>query len=75
MKTHVVAVDTSDSTLVGAAELLQQAIDESTMDRDVVSIQVLPMVAPYSLPDPDSYRDFHYTDRGFIVVVCYRLAE
>jgi hypothetical protein len=63
------AVDTGDSSLEGTAQILQAALEEMVADNPLITVQVFPMRASYSTPDPDSMmRDFHYTDVGFILV-------
>jgi hypothetical protein len=81
IKTRSFKVDADDCDVSSAQVYIEAELSntlsalekEGVKDRDVISINILPAVQHYSIPDPDRFdRDFHYTDRGFIGIISYR---
>lgn len=73
MKIVVKEVDTSETSLGGTASAIEAAAFDFMRELesdgfDILDLSVLPHTARYSTPDPDSYRDFHYAETGFMLV-------
>jgi hypothetical protein len=64
----VTPVDFYDTSLAGAAGALEDLLNGLCAD-DMEITAILPQRLSFSTPDPDSsYRDFHYTETGLLVV-------
>ena len=70
---RVIPIEVSDSDITSVAGLVQEKINELIRSGErVASVQLVPCTTSYSVPIDGSYRDDHYTDRGFLAIVSIR---
>ena len=81
MKVKVETVDTSDTSLKGVGEEVQETVDRMIAEvvarhDTVVGVQVLAANARYSTGgEPGDYRDYWHNEPGFLVIVTSREGE
>lgn len=64
----VKVVDTDDVNLASAAGAIEDALNHAVAE-GLTNLHVVPARQHYSMPDDrGSYRDFHYTEVGYLVI-------
>lgn len=76
MRIKSITIDISGESLDNIGAILDETIQKQIFFIEqqgniIHNVNVMPIKTNYTVPQENSYRDYHYTENGFICVITY----